>query len=396
MTKDIFDSYDKLLYCRTCNRYVPKIHMHYKKVYANGNITRCNVCEWLRKHPDKKHIDGFDDDDVFDFIHFLFYNDSQCINDFYSTKKDYTIDELILLYKKLNLKNKKANVRILCDCCKKEYICNITPYLKHSHHYCSNECYYKNKSQTLDKGENSKFYNRVKAKCTNCGKEIKIIPSKYEKTNTYGDNHNFCCLECYWKYRSKYYIGEKSVSSNRVFTDAQREEQRQQCIKNLRHMPTKNTSIQLIIDNLLDSLNIEYEKEADFKYYSVDNHILNTDLCIEVMGDYWHGSPLYYGDNLKLINDIQYKDIIRDKRKRTYLKKYYNMSVLNLWETDINNNILLCEKLLLYYMDNKGDILDYNSFNWKLNSDNSICLNDDIIKPLYLYDTSDIKKYLKQ
>ena len=49
MTKDIFDSYDKLLYCRTCNRYIPKIHMHYKKVYANGDITRCNVCEWLRK-----------------------------------------------------------------------------------------------------------------------------------------------------------------------------------------------------------------------------------------------------------------------------------------------------------------------------------------------------------
>ena len=30
-----------------------------------------------------------------------------------------------------------------------------------------------------------------------------------KKRNNFGDNHNFCCQECYWEYRSKYYINDK-------------------------------------------------------------------------------------------------------------------------------------------------------------------------------------------
>ena len=42
-------------------------------------------------------------------------------------------------------------------------------------------------------------------------------------------------------------------------------------------------------------------------------------MAIEVNGDYFHSHPLKYPT---LINEMQKNNIIRDKRKRTYLKRY--------------------------------------------------------------------------
>lgn len=80
------------------------------------------------------------------------------------------------------------------------------------------------------------------------------------------------------------------------------------------------------------------------------------------MGDYFHGNPKkYMQDNL---NSMQLKDRKRDKSKHTYIKRYYNIEILYLWEDDINNNIQLCQNLILKYINNKGILEKYNSYEY--------------------------------
>ena len=79
---------------------------------------------------------------------------------------------------------------------------------------------------------------------------------------------------------------------------------------------------------------------------------------------------------------MQQKDIIRDKRKNTYIKKYYNIDILYLWESDINNNPIICEKLIEKYIKNDGKLDDYNSFNFLL-CDNILKLKNEIINPYF-------------
>lgn len=50
------------------------------------------------------------------------------------------------------------------------------------------------------------------------------------------------------------------------------------------------------------------------------------------MGDYWHSSPLRYGKNKYLMNEIQYKTIRHDKQKHTYILNHLNVEILYLWK----------------------------------------------------------------
>ena len=81
----------------------------------------------------------------------------------------------------------------------------------------------------------------------------------------------------------------------------------------------RQTAPQRKVNAMLDKLEISFVNEKIFKYYSVDNYISNSNLIIEVMGDYFHANPILYNDYNKL-NEMQQKDIIRDKRKK-YLHK---------------------------------------------------------------------------
>ena len=143
----------------------------------------------------------------------------------------------------------------------------------------------------------------------------------------------------------------------------------------------RQTAPQRKVNAMLDKLEISFVNEKIFKYYSVDNYISNSNLIIEVMGDYFHANPILYNDYNKL-NEMQQKDIIRDKRKNTYIKKYYDIDILYLWESDINNNPIICEKLIEKYIKNDGKLDDYNSFNFLL-CDNILKLKNEIINPYF-------------
>lgn len=391
MDKETYENYSGMLYCKSCKRYVPKEHMYYKKVYPDGSVTRCNVCEWIKRHPDKLSFDGFSEEEILNFLHIMFYDKYEYIDNF-ADVMGRSLDQIIKLHYFLNVKNKHVNIKTICDNCGKEFGCTLSDYNHTEHHYCSSECYYEHKKHTSKKGKDSQFYNRIETSCTNCSKKIFVIPYNYNTKNKYGDNHNFCCNKCYWEYRSKYYIGDKSVMKNYKFSQKQRDRQRIQCLKNIKNMKSKDTSIQLAVNNILDDLNIFYEREYAIKYYSLDNFLCDYNLGIEVMGDYWHVNPNVYNINNRSVNDTQYKDITKDKKKRTYLRRYYNMELLNLWECDIKKNIEMCKLLIIYYISNNGIIENYNSFNWTINKNGALVLKDNVIHSYFEMD----KKYAKQ
>ena len=105
---------------------------------------------------------------------------------------------------------------------------------------------------------------------------------------------------------------------------------------------------------------------------------------IEIMGDYWHATPLKY--NLNNLTEQQKKSIKQDRSKHTYVKKYEDIEILYLWETDINNNIDLCLSLINKYIDNNGILDNYHSFNYHLDN-NTLVLNTSLIIPIQEYKT---------
>ena len=165
---------------------------------------------------------------------------------------------------------------------------------KSTQRFCSNKC--QNIWQSTQIGELNPKYNRIDYKCDYCGKEIKIIPCE-EKLFKY----HFCSDEC----RKKWY--SQVFSQNEEW----KEQSKQRAVKILENnLITTNTRPQIIINKLLDDMTIEYVNEKGFTYYAVDNYLSQENLIIEVMGDFWHASPIKYKyDSLR---DIQKKRIPKD------------------------------------------------------------------------------------
>lgn len=378
MTKEEFNQYTGELHCKTCNKKVPKIHMDYRKVHKNGEVAKCNVCEWIKRHDGIPIIEGFSEDEIIKTLHFFIYEESKYINDL-ATKIDRTLEDSIELYQSLKIGNKKCLVKSNCEYCGKEIENVPNVYKLNKNLYCSKKCYWNDKPNKIEHGELNSCYNRIITTCTNCEKEIKVIPYDYNKTNMFGDNHNFCSQECYWEYRSKYYVDEKAAMYNHIYTDEQLNKLRITALKNSRSAKRFDSNIQLKINNILDKNNIKYEREYIIKYYAVDNYLLDYNLIIEVMGDYWHTNPLKYNDNMYKINKIQQNGLLHDKQKHTYIKNNNNIEILYLWETDINNRYELCEKLILEYIKKEGILKNYHSFNWDYKEDSLFLCNNIII-----------------
>jgi len=147
----------------------------------------------------------------------------------------------------------------------------------------------------------------------------------------------------------------------------------------------RRTKPQIKVDEILDDLNMVFKNEYNCKYYAIDNYLPDHNLMIEVNGDYFHSNPLKFTK----LNTMQIKGITRDKRKRTYIKRYKEIDVLYLWESDINNKQEMCKELILEYVNNKGILSNFNSFNYSL-VEGELLLNDDIIIPYIDWDIKNI------
>ena len=286
-----------------------------------------------------------------------------------------------------------------CENCGKEIYQTKTQYNKAKHHFCSNKCqkefehkekyedrkceycgelFYtrkkssqrfcsigcQNKWQTTRVGALNPRSTKLEIECEYCGNKF------YEKLyKTKNGQHNFCSNKCRQLWYSEVFSQDenwKEKSKRRAV----------QILEN-RQIDT-NTKPQQIINDLLEDMEIFYTNEKGFKYYAVDNYLDKHNLIIEVMGDFWHCNPLKYSfiDSY----DIHKKRIPRDKAKHTYIKKYYNIEILYLWENDIYNNLDVCKKLIDKYINNSGALKNYHSFNYHIENE-ELVLNNNIIIP---------------
>lgn len=369
----------KQIHCDSCDRELPKSNFCYSWVRMNGTSSRCKSCDWFFRNREVK-IDGWTNDEIHVLVDFIIFEESGILNDLLKLLTNKTIEDLINAFHIAKIGNKRVSIKATCNYCKEDVYKPPSVYLKNDNLYCSDECYWKDKPNIMKSGKNSPYYNRIKTHCTNCKKDIEVIPFDYNNKNSFGDSHNFCSQECYWEYRSEYYVGDKSSAINRIITDEMREKMKVQFIKNSRSADKLDSKIQLTINDVLDELQVVYEREHIIEYYAIDNYLVDTKLIIEVMGDYWHVSPLKYNENKYLISERQASWIHRDKIKHSYIKNHNNVEILYLWEYDINNNIKVCKELIQTYIDRNGELDNYHSFNYKLSKSGDLKLKDNLIK----------------
>lgn len=228
--------------------------------------------------------------------------------------------------------------------------------------FCSTEC--QNKWQTTQVRDLSSHFTSVLIPCDYCGRDHYVKQSKLNN-----QEHFFCSIEC----RQSWYA---EVFSQ---TDEYKDKHRKKILKQFENgvLTKTNSKPQIIINNILNDMYIEFSNEKTFEFYSMDNYLLFYDLIIEVQGDYWHANPLKFKNK---ITEAQYDRINRDKAKHSYIKNKYNIEILYLWENDIINTPKLCELLIKQYVDSKGILGNYHSFNYSVvNGD--LILNNDIIIP---------------
>jgi len=205
---------------------------------------------------------------------------------------------------------------------------------------------------------NARWKDRMIVKCDTCGKDIEKqqhLLTKYKRF--------FCCQECLSIGRKKFNKGENNP--NFANGKAWSKEMRLKMAKiSTRRIVNKEYSFtetkpQLIINNILNEMSIKYTNEYDCKYYAMDNYLTESNLMIEVQGNFFHCNPTM---NYKNSREVKIK--AKDKSKHTYVKKYYEVEILYLWEYDIINNIDLCKMLIQEYINNKGKLNNYHSFNY--------------------------------
>ena len=305
----------------------------------------------------------------------------------------------------------KTGIWTSCEWCGKKIYKTRYQFNKHKHHYCSNKCQseekhynthenrlceicgktmYVSKKSTQrfcsDECQNiwqSQQIGLLNKRCTKqfinckcCGKEFLI--KKYKVND--GASH-FCSTKC----RQKWYADVWSQQ------DEWKEKSRKRQANALKNYTiTTQTKPQVIVNNMLEKNNIKYENEHQFIYYSVDNYLLDHNLIIEVMGDYWHSNPIKY----KQLNDMQKKNVRRDKSKHSFLLQHYCINVLYLWEKDIIDRPYICEALIQKYISNNGQLLNYHSFNYEFEN-NLIVLNEDLIIPFQDMSIEEINQHLK-
>ena len=266
MTKEQFEKYDKdTVYCECCNRIINVKNVSYKNLRLNGTVKRCNFCDWIFRHKGVPHIDDFTKEQIEYALEFILFEKSLYINDL-ANELNLSMDNTIKLVSGIKVGGKRYVLKANCEFCGKEIEKPISVYLKNKYLYCSSNCYWNHKAKIMPRGSDNPSYKRIATICTNCGKDIEITPYDYNKTNKFGDNHNFCSQQCYWEYRSKYYVGEKSLAANIEYTHERREKMKEIAFKNSRSSKRFDSSIQILINDVLDRNNIAYKREYEINH----------------------------------------------------------------------------------------------------------------------------------
>jgi hypothetical protein len=362
-----------------------------KRDRVSGNSI-CKVCSYKKRNHDKISEElsksNWTEEMLDIVLDYVLYKKCEVVNEIVDVLScDKSLKDVVDLITNLHIGGRTVlQIKLYCFSCGEELIRPIGHFYK-DRVYCSLKCRDQYKTDYLS-GENSPWYKRVNTTCSNCGKEMKIIPFEYNLLNEYGESNNFCSRTCYCEYRSKYYIGEKHPMFGRPVSEENKQKMRERSVRLISEgkIPQTMTKPHKIIYNLLVENKILCENEHPLKYHSIDIYLQDYNLMIEIMGDYWHGIPLKY--QYSDLNKQQLKSIKQDKSKHTYTKKYHSVEILYLWERDIKHRIELCWNLIQMYINNQGVLDDYNSYNYDF-IDNVLILKEDITQPYFITQNPD-------
>ena len=101
-----------------------------------------------------------------------------------------------------------------------------------------------------------------------------------------------------------------------------------------------SSSIEDMITTVLSDMNILYTRHKFVGGKNYDIHIINTNILIEVNGDYWHANPSIYVENdiinyagkgRILVNEIWKTDIAKKQ-----IAEENGYIVIDMWENDIH------------------------------------------------------------
>lgn len=106
--------------------------------------------------------------------------------------------------------------------------------------------------------------------------------------------------------------------------------------------PKKNTSIEIIIFDILNKLELKFDKHKAIKNICQADAYIKPNIVIFADGDYWHCNPRRYK---KPISEAQVKNIKRDILANKRLNEL-GFKVIRLWEFDLKNNPLKCENII--------------------------------------------------
>ncbi|AKO91905.1 hypothetical protein BEH_07195 [Priestia filamentosa] len=245
---------------------------------------------------------------------------------------------------------------------------------KYKQRFCSTKCQSEWQSIYLvgEKANNfnkSLPLNKRNTKCEWCGNSTKIkSPTKYRQITEQG-KHIFCSTKCTKQWYSSVW------SQSEEWREASRIRQTKFLSEGI--FDHTDTAPQKVIDSILTEMNVSYINEYNCKYFAIDNYLIDHNLMIEVMGSYWHCDTRHYND---IAYKRQLKRIMNDRRKKAYIKEQYNINILYLWEEEIMNEPKLCKRLIQKYIENKGLLDNYHSFNFIL-KDDKVSLSSSITLP---------------
>lgn len=241
--------------------------------------------------------------------------------------------------------------------CKKEACDNVCKSA-----YCSDECYRKGQSETLSGGKMPPRTKQHREKISKAAKERLSDPTNH---HMYGKSHNEETLKKISESQKErlsdptnhgMYGKSHSEESKVMMSEARLKyyETHDPPFKGKTHTPKtikkifENRPMNKLeerVANYLDSLNVEYHFQffinEDGVCKSYDFKIKESDIILEIHGDYWHGGK---GVD-KHFFDVD-KNIENDKlKKQIAARRGYEVVVI--WESDINEDESIIEDKLL-------------------------------------------------
>lgn len=270
---------------------------------------------------------------------------------------------------------KSKRIRKECEWCSIEYY--IPKNLDGISRFCGKDCMDKWRAEAFKGSGSSKYVERIEVNCDWCKKSLLRTPYLLSTRE-----FNFCDKECKDNYHREIYVKtENHIQMLREITLNNIKEGKYKCTDTEPHRKTQE---------ILNNLNINFSNERIIGDYAFDIYLEEFNIIIEVNGGYWHCDSRLYN---KIAYEVQLNRIIQDKKKRTFINTQ-GIPVLYLWELDINNNPLLCEKLIKNFIDRHGKLEEYHSSSYHIDKNGELKIDNDPIKQYAEWEYNDMKELI--